>query len=152
MHVLDTSAIILRKAVFDGMITVPEVVEEIKDEASRIYFETRNIAVEPAKEEFVKKVLEVAGRTGDVFKLSDTDVKVIAKALEYDAVVVTDDYAIQNVSKALGLKVEKIIQKGIEKEFKWIRVCRGCGRKTKKEICEVCGSETRLVKRVRKYE
>ncbi|XAT64171.1 ribonuclease VapC [Geoglobus acetivorans] len=149
MHVLDTSAIILRKAIYDDMVTVPEVVNEIRDENSKLYFEIKNIRVEDAREEFISEVKKAAQKTGDIYKLSETDIRVLAKALEYNATVVSDDYAVQNVAKKLGLKLEKILQKGIEKEFKWIRVCKGCGRRTEKEVCEICGSETRLKKVVK---
>ncbi|WP_457591059.1 NOB1 family endonuclease [Geoglobus sp.] len=150
MHVIDTSAILLRKAVFDEMLTVPEVIEEVKDDLSKLYLEVISLRVEPAVEEYVLKVVRAAERTGDIYKLSDTDVKVLAKALEYGAVLVSDDYAVQNVARALGLRVESVLQPGIKKEFKWIRVCRGCGRKTRSEICEICGSETRLKRVVKK--
>lgn len=150
MHVIDTSAILLRKAVFDDMLTVPEVIEEVRDDFSKLYLEVISLRVEPAGEEYIQRVVEAAEKTGDIYKLSETDIKVLAKALEYGAVVVTDDYAVQNVAKNLGLKVERILQRGIKKEFKWIRVCRGCGRKTRSEICEVCGSETGLKRVVKK--
>ena len=150
VHVIDTSVILLRKAVYEDMVTVPEVLEEVRDESSRLYLEVIDLRVEEAREEFVERVRRAAEATGDVYKLSETDMKLIAKALELGAVIVTDDYAIQNVAKKLGLRFEEIIQRGIEKEFKWIRVCRGCGRKTRYEICEVCGSETRLKRVVKR--
>ncbi len=151
MHVLDASAIILRKAVFEDMITVPEVIQEIKDFSSRLYLLAVSIRVEEARDDFVEKVRKVAKVTGDIERLSDTDIKLIAKALEKNGILVTDDYSIQNVARKLGIRYENVVQKGIEKEFKWIRVCKGCGRKTEREICEICGSETRL-KRVRQNE
>jgi len=149
MFVIDSTAIFLRKAIFDKMITIPEVIDEIKDPDSRLYLSLLDIRVEEAKREFIEKVKEVAKRTGDIYRLSDTDIKLLAKALEYNAVIVTDDYSIQNVAKKLNLRFEKVIQRGIEKEFKWVRVCIGCGRRTENEICEVCGSPTKL-RRVKK--
>ena len=144
MFVIDSTVIFLKKAIFDKMITIPEVIEEIKDSDSRLYLSILDIKVEEAKEEFIERVKEVAKKTGDIYRLSDTDIKLLAKALEYNAVIVTDDYSIQNVAKKLNLKFENVIQKGIEKEFKWIRVCIGCGRRTENEICEICGSPTKL--------
>ncbi len=150
MHVLDASAIILRKAVFQEMITVPEVIQEIKDEDSRLYLDVVSIKVEEAEDEFIHRVMEIAKKTGDVERLSDADIKLLAKALEVNGIIVTDDYSIQNVARKLGLRYENVMQKGIEKEFKWIRVCRGCRRITERKICEVCGSETYLKRVVRK--
>ncbi len=150
MHVIDASAIILRKAIFKDMITIPEIIDEIKDEESKLYLELINLKIESAKEEFIEKVVISAKNTGDIDRLSDADIKLIAKALEVNGILVTDDYSIQNVARKLGIKYENVMQKGIEKEFKWIRVCRGCRKITDRKICEVCGSETYLKRVVKK--
>lgn len=135
------------------MVTVPEVAAEILDEASAIYFSVKNLRIEEASCESVDEVVEVAKKTGDIHKLSKTDIKVLAKAVDEvkkgnDVVLVTDDYAIQNVAMRLGIKFEGIIQSQISKEFKWVKVCRGCGRKIESDICPVCGSEA-VVRRVK---
>ena len=153
VHVIDSSAIFQRKAVYQNMVTVPEVAAEILDEASELYFSIRILKVEEASEESVTEVLEAANRTGDIHKLSDTDIKVLAKALDEirkgnDVVLVTDDYAIQNVAMSLGIKFEGVLHRQISKEFKWVKVCRGCGRRIESDICPVCGSEA-VIRRVK---
>ncbi len=151
MYVIDSTAIFLRKAVYDKMVTIPEIVDEIKDEKSRFYMSLINLKVENSKKEFEILVRETAKRTGDIYKLSDADIKLIAKALELKATLVTDDYSIQNVAKSLGLKCEGIIQKGITKSFKWLKICRGCGKKVDNNIkaCPICGSEV-VLRRVKR--
>ena len=90
-----------------------------------------------------------------IYKLSETDIRLIARALDEarsgkKPVLVTDDYSIQNVALLLGIEVETVIQPGISKAFKWIKVCRGCGRKvTEGDVCPICGSEV-IVRRVKK--
>ncbi|WP_456330265.1 type II toxin-antitoxin system toxin endoribonuclease Nob1 [Archaeoglobus sp.] len=153
VHVIDSSAIFQRKAVYKNMVTVPEVVAEILDEASALYFSVKNLRVEEASPESVEKVKEAARRTGDIHKLSDTDIKVLAKALDEiekgnEVVLVTDDYAIQNVAMSLGIRFDGILHRRISKEFKWVKVCRGCGRKIESEVCPVCGSEA-VIRRVK---
>ncbi len=148
MHVLDATAII-KKAEYKDAVTTPEVVDELKDEDSKLYFSVKGIRVEEARKEYLEKVVEVAKKTGDIHKLSKADLSVLAKALEYNATVVSDDYAVQNVAKALGLNFVGVIHKGISKYFRWIKVCRGCGRKINSDICPICGSEAKL-RRVRK--
>ncbi len=153
VHVIDSSAIFQRKAVYENMVTVPEVVAEILDEASALYFSVKNLRVEEATPESVEEVKRAARRTGDIHKLSDTDIKVLAKALDEikrgnKVVLVTDDYAIQNVAMSLGIKFDGILHRQISKEFKWVKVCRGCGRKIESEICPVCGSEA-VIRRVK---
>ena len=149
VFVIDSSVIFLRKAHYGRMVTIPEVIDEIKDEYSRLYLSLLDLRVEEASNESIEKVVKVAKRTGDIHKLSDTDIKLLAKALDEikrgnDAVLVTDDYSIQNVAMFLGLKIENIIQPTISKVFKWVKVCRGCGRKIEGDICPVCGSEAVL--------
>jgi UPF0271 protein len=154
VYVIDTRAVFMRKACYEEMITIPEVVDEIKDENSQLYFSILDLRVEEASEDNIKRVLNVAEKTGDIHKLSDTDVKLIAKALDEidkgnDVVLVTDDYSIQNVAMTLGLEIENVVQPTISKHFRWVKVCRGCGRKVEGEICPVCGSDV-ILKKVRR--
>lgn len=153
VHVIDTSTIFMRKACYKNMVTVPEVVEEIKDEDSQFYFSLLNLRVEEASCKNVEKVVDVATRTGDIYRLSDTDIKLVAKALDLiemgeDVVLVTDDYSIQNVAMSLGLKVDNVIQPKISRHYRWVKICRGCGKPVEGEICPVCGSEA-VIKRVK---
>ncbi len=154
VYVIDSSAIFQRKAVYANMVTVPEVVAEILDEASAIYFSVKDLRVEEASKESIEEVTRVAGETGDIHKLSKTDIMVLAKALDEvkkgnDVILVTDDYAIQNVAMELGIKFEGIIQSQISKGFKWVKVCKGCGRRIDSDVCPVCGSEA-VLRRVKK--
>ncbi len=146
VHVMDSSAI-FRKKQYEHMVTVPEVVEEVKDEDSKLFLSLMDIKVEEPSEEAVSKVREVAAKSGDIYKLSNTDIKLIAKALDLDhSVLVTDDYAIQNVASLLSIKVDNILQPTISTTYKWVRVCKGCKRATEHKICPICGSETTLKK------
>ncbi len=154
VYVIDSSAIFQRKAVYANMVTVPEVVAEILDEASAIYFSVKDLRVEEASKESIEEVTRVARETGDIHKLSKTDIMVLAKALDEvkkgnDVILVTDDYAIQNVAMELGIKFEGIIQSQISKGFKWVKVCKGCGRRIDSDVCPVCGSEA-VLRRVKK--
>lgn len=148
VYVIDSSVVFLRK-IHGNAVTIPEVVEEIKDEDSKLYLSLHNVRVEEASKTSVEKVLEVAKKTGDVHKLSETDVKLIALALDKTnagekVVLVTDDYSIQNVAKLFGINIETVIHPGISKAFKWVKVCKGCGRRLKDDVCPVCGSEAVL--------
>lgn len=142
---MDSSAIFRRKR-YEQMVTVPEVVEEIKDENSRLFLSLMDIEVEEPSEESVSTVKEVAAKSGDIYKLSNTDIKLIAKAVDLEGILVTDDYAIQNVASLLDIKVDNILQPAISRTYKWVRVCKGCKRTTEHKICPVCGSETSIKK------
>lgn len=153
-YVIDASSIFMRKAVYGNMVTVPEVAEEVRDEDSKLYMSLKNIRIEEANQNSVEVVRKVAMRTGDIYRLSDADLKLIAKAVDEmnlgkEAVIVTDDYSIQNVAKHLGIGIERVVQRGITREFRWVRVCRGCRRIIETEKCDVCGSEA-VLRRFRK--
>ena len=74
---------------------------------------------------------------------STTDVRLIAAALELGGVLVTDDYAIQNVAEKLDVRVEIIAREGIDEGRDWRFQCQGCGREFDEDHdrCPVCGSD-----------
>jgi UPF0271 protein len=120
----------IRKAYIDGLIETGRL---------RIYFPS---------EQYFKRVKEVASKSGDVFTLSKTDVSVVALALEFMSkddrvIIVSDDHAVENLAKTLGIKVVSVMTSGIKKIVKWKQYCMGCGKifhESKKRECDVCGS------------
>ena len=97
----------------------------------------------------VGKVREAAEVTGDISRLSNTDVDVLALALELRAMILTDDYSIQNLARVLKIEYRPGITTGIKEVFHWGYRCRGCGRtfESKENDCPVCGSEIRVVRK-----
>ncbi|MFB6253348.1 MAG: NOB1 family endonuclease [Halobacteriaceae archaeon] len=145
MYVLDSSAFINEFHTDEPTATIPNVREELED-ASAFRFdamEGSGMHIQIPNEEVVDKVRSAAQNTGDLDELSDTDVRLIASALELDATLVTDDYAMQNVAEQLNIEVEMISQEGIEEARDWQFQCQGCGREfdEQKERCPICGSE-----------
>jgi len=55
--------------------------------------------------------------------------------------IISDDFAISNVVKNLGLKISPIMTQGIKDVGKWIHYCPGCrtNHPNKKE-CPMCGT------------
>lgn len=154
-YVLDTSVFIAgRIPEDDARVTVPGVVDEVEDEGSRLQLDLaidQGLRIEVPGENNRRRVLEEAGRTGDAPGLSDTDIDLLSKALEYeDAVIVTDDYAVQNVAARLNVQVAGISQPGIESVFEWGWRCTACGRRYEEEgVCRVCGSALKRYRRKR---
>jgi UPF0271 protein len=152
VYILDSSAIFLRKGIYPSMLTVSKVLGEIRDVESKDYLSFLDIKVRDPKVESVEEVREVSRKTGDLYKLSETDLCLLALALELkkegrDPVVVTDDYSIQNVARVFGIKIDSIFQKGIREKLRWVRICKGCGRRVEEgEFCPVCGSEVHIVR------
>ncbi len=150
IYILDTSAIISGKNLpFDVEYYVPgSVLNEIKFR-DRLSFFLEKLKVHDPGRESIEKAIEFAKRTGDIYKLSKTDIDVIALAIEINGTVITDDYAIQNVLKSVGLKYSGLSEKEISKIFQWKYRCTGCMRYYEKyyESCPVCGSKLKLVKK-----
>ncbi|MBM3309253.1 MAG: hypothetical protein FJY77_03275 [Candidatus Altiarchaeales archaeon] len=126
------------------------VMLEILDEKTRILAEqalkSGRLKILDPGEDSIKKVVSKASKTGDDSSLSKADVDLIALALEKKTVLLSDDYAIQNTARQLGLKVEFTAQEGIKKTVKWVKLCEGCGRKYEAStagVCGVCGSRLR---------
>lgn len=94
----------------------------------------------------VKAVREAAERTGDIRRVSETDVEILAMAYELGYELVTDDYSIQNLAMVLGVKYRGMDQAGIKAVFEWQAKCTGCGKLFAADvrICDVCGSPTRV--------
>jgi len=123
------------------------VILEVHDEQAKTLVDAalrakRLRVVDPGRRA-LQKVAVMAAATGDLGSLSANDLDVLALAVEKKAVVVSDDYAIQNTAKRLGLLVEAGVQDGIKDVVTWVSMCEGCGRSyaaSKKGVCAVCGS------------
>ncbi|MFB6094694.1 MAG: NOB1 family endonuclease [Halanaeroarchaeum sp.] len=144
MYVLDTSAFIHEYETDGPVATVPAVREELSDAQAYRFdaMEGGGMHIQIPDESTLQTVRQVATRTGDETVLSATDVDLLAAAVELDATLVTDDYAMQNVADALDLAVEVIAQDGIEERRDWHFQCQGCGREFEddRERCPICGS------------
>ena len=110
MPVLDSAAII--NAQFANGITVPEVIAELKDFASRELAHAKisegKLIVKSPSPESVTKAKEQASP-----RLSETDIQVLALGLELNEEIITDDYSLQASAKRLGLRYRPVIFKGI---------------------------------------
>jgi UPF0271 protein len=95
------------------------------------------------KKEFVAKARAAARETGDLDVLSSADIDIIALALQFNGIVVTSDFAVQNTAEHLGLEWEGA-GKGITEKIDWIWYCPACNRTApKKGECVFCGTETK---------
>ena len=153
-RVLDASAL-LSGASFDGeLYTTPEAVNEVRRIGSTPQLDavlaTKVRALTPEKES-VEAVDRMARRTGDIARLSATDRGLLALSRDLEAVLLTDDYSIQNVAILLGVRYEKVLERGIREVVTWRYRCTGCGRffEEPSKVCPVCGSKVRTTRAVR---
>ena len=152
MKVLDTSAIIRSDMDFSkgGYIITPGVLSEIQSEdvldVVGLSIGKKHIKVCVPSEKHLQRTHKSAVETGDFEVLSETDFEVLAAASEFNAEIVSDDYAVQNVAKHMDIPFERTAHPGIQKEIAWESVCVGCGKKFpegKTQACPVCGHKIR---------
>ena len=152
VYVLDTSALIgISPGLLGGrLVTVEEVIKEAKSLELATKIEVALLSgkiqiLQPSRAS-VARVLRAMRASGD--KLSSTDIKLLALALDFqkqEAILLTDDYALQNLASRLGILYQKLREPGIKKEVQWVHECQGCGRKVSPftSECPVCGSPVR---------
>jgi UPF0271 protein len=145
MYVLDASAFIHGYDPDGETATVPAVRSELEDESAYRYdaLEGGGMYVHVPDDATRDRVRRAAAETGDREALSGTDADLLAAAVELDATLVTDDYAMQNVADRLGVAVEAVAREGIDERRDWTFQCRGCGREfdEDRDRCPVCGSD-----------
>ena len=112
-------------------VTTSYVYNEIKHikkdhDAVQILIETRRLKISDPDHRFIITVNNAAKKSGDLPKLSQEDISIIALSLQLNAELITDDFAVSNVAKNLSIKVIPIMTSGIKKIVTWIYYCPGC--------------------------
>ncbi|MCV0367265.1 MAG: PIN domain-containing protein [Nitrosopumilus sp.] len=130
----------------DDCYTTSLVFEEIKhikknQDVLGTLLETNRLKIrEPDKESTVAAV-KAARDTGDYQQLSKQDVSIIALCIEMNGEIISDDFAISNVARNLGLKISPIMTQGITDVGKWVHYCPGCRTNhTSGNECPMCGT------------
>ncbi len=142
-------------SISEEQVTTPKVEEEIKAKnLTTLRFKTavenERLKIRAPFQEFLQKVKTSAASVGDSFFLSETDMQILALALELKAAgsnpqIVTDDYSIQNVATQMELGFVSLATFGIRRLLKWVRYCPACHREYpanyRSAECSVCGTE-----------
>ena len=103
--------------------------------------ETNRLKIREPDKESTNKAIQNAKDTGDYPQLSKQDISIIALCIENKGEIISDDFAIANVAKNLGLKISPIMTKGIKDVGKWIHYCPGCRTNHPNGIeCPICAT------------
>lgn len=125
--VLDTAAFLagIQLHVYGyRLVTVPRVIEEVRDEASvrglEIALTVNRVEIVKPRKEYREQARSVARDVGSLAKLSETDLDVLALALQLRdvgcrVVVVTDDYSLQNTVALIGIEFQSVKSVGIKR-------------------------------------
>lgn len=152
--VLDTSALIYLHDFyhFEKIVSVPEVVEEVKDRVSKFKLASMKLKLLEPKKNSIDKIKRTAEKTGDIEKLSKTDIKVLATALETGYTIISDDFNIQNVAEKLKLKYISTFSPRIKELIVWKKYCKECKKIffVKRTFCPMCGSKLKKISFVKR--
>ena len=126
--------------------TTTLVYDEIKHikknhDALGTLLETNRLKIREPSQKSIDSAIQAAKNTGDYPQLSKQDMSIIALCIETQGEVITDDFAISNVIKNLGLNISPIMTKGIKDIGKWIHYCPGCRTNHPNGIeCPICAT------------
>ncbi len=103
--------------------------------------ETNRLKIRDPDKKSTEAAIKAAKDTGDFPQLSKQDISIIALCIEMNGEIISDDFAISNVVKNLGLKISPIMTQGIKDVGKWIHYCPGCRTNhINKKECPICGT------------
>ena len=159
--VLDTSALISwpLSELNGSMIVDSQVAELEKFSPTRAQIiQSLGLIVSEPSRDSIAEVTNLAVETGDMSGISQTDLCLVALAYGKGAVLVTDDYRMQNLAERLEMEWRGVVMEGISETWEWELRCIGCGtvfhspekpshKKGEKEECMNCGSSLRLRKK-----
>jgi len=135
--------------------TVPMVKQEIIESSMpwvrfKTAIESEKLRIKKPTEQSLHRAKTSAIMVGDAFFLSETDMQILALALElktlgYHPLIVTDDYSIQNVANQMDIEFASLATFGIRRRLQWVRYCPACHKKYpadyKSRKCNICGTE-----------
>jgi UPF0271 protein len=154
--VVDTSSLFYGFQ-FDGnneYITTDSVIEEVRNRSMKrgIGLRTELMKIFQPSSGEIAEVEKVARLSGDFDQLSTTDIELIALAKGQEAVLLTNDLAMQNVCRRMNIKYQSFGGKSIDTEIEWGYRCIGCHRRFNRlyEECPYCGNELKRYPKKRK--
>ncbi len=151
MHILDASGF------YAGVpfgsttpyCTTPEVYLEIqhikgRQKAIQALKDAGRLLVLSPDKESVNAATGAAQKTGDITELSAQDVSILALAIQTGNEIVTDDYALSNVAKHIGIVVHPVMTRGIRATVVWSYTCPACKITSRPaKTCTICGTPLR---------
>ncbi|MFB6203012.1 MAG: NOB1 family endonuclease [Candidatus Nanohaloarchaea archaeon] len=139
--VIDTNVILHGRAnySFDRALTVPGVMEELESSGGKLRADQIDLDVITPSDRSLEKIREKADEIeADV---SETDMEVLALAMDRGGKLLTDDLELQNLALHLGIDFDGHLEDRIEEKREWKTVCGNCGKDISETPCPRCGSD-----------
>ncbi|MFB6174465.1 MAG: hypothetical protein ABEJ87_00635 [Candidatus Nanohalobium sp.] len=123
---------------FDKALTVPEVMDELESQDSKLKADTLDLEVRRPSDRSLEKV---KSKVDEIFaKVSGADKALLALALDTHEKLITDDKDLQNLASHLDVEFEAFMGDEIEEELEWVKTCGNCGKEISSPPCPRCGS------------
>ena len=116
----------------------------------QILIEAKRLTIKDPDTVFLNKVKNAATESGDLINLTNEDISSISLSLQLHAELVTDDFAMSNVAKNLGITINPIMTNGIKTTGTWRYYCPACEINfSKTSQCPNCGTslKRKLIKK-----
>mgnify|MGYP001196336779 FL=1 len=163
MRVLDTAALLYWPVteITSGICSISQQAELEKVSPQR-YMLVSSIDVDwrEVDSNWLEKARELAADSGDLPRLSNVDLDVLALAVGLELPLYTDDYRLQNTMQKAGFETKPVGTSGAKQVWRWELRCTGCGNKESVpsdvessrtgpvKDCQICGSPM-LLKRAK---
>ena len=159
--VLDTSALISwpLSELNGSMIVNSQIAELEKFSPTRAQIiQSLGLIISEPSRDSISEISKLAVETGDMSGISQTDLSLVSLAYSKGAVLVTDDYRMQNIAEYSKIKWRSVNTDGIKDIWKWEIVCMGCkivkimpesttNQKNNLGQCVECGSKLKVRKK-----
>ncbi len=125
-------------------------------EARSLLIDAADLRWQDAPQPWLEEAKRVASQSGDLPRLSNVDLDVLALALGLQAHLVTDDYRLQNAYRSAGGEVSGVANATSAAVWLWSLRCTGCRaefpvpenaeRSKNKDVgsCDRCGSPLKV--------
>ena len=163
MRVLDTAALLYWPVteITGGICSVSQQAELEKVSPQRhMLVSSIDVDWREVNSNWLEKARIAAADSGDLPRLSNVDLDVLALADGLELPLYTDDYRLQNTMQKAGFETKSVGTSGAKQVWRWELRCTGCGkkepvpsdvessRKGPVKDCDICGSPM-LLKRAK---
>lgn len=130
---VDTNVIIHGRGLDGELITIPEVIEELKSSEASTSIHSFQVETFSPSDEAFKEVNEKAEKINS--QASEVDQRLLALAMDKDVELVTDDKELQNLGLHLDVDVSGFLDPVTDKKMSWKLECPSCGKSPERCSC-----------------
>ncbi len=131
---------------YENAAIPPSVASEIRSRSAVLeaLVDAGKISIVAPSGESRERIRKIAKEVGELNAISEADIDALALALEKEAVLITDDFHVQNVARFAGIKYMGVTGE-IRKARTYVLRCTRCGKtyplSYRGKRCKICGGK-----------